>query len=43
MLAGIPNVEFNYDTIHADWSDTSSPNYTNIERMIFNLALNHSV
>lgn len=41
--AEIPNVEFTDESFSQDFNSMSSPNYANIERMLLNLALNHTV
>ena len=39
----IPNVEFEDDRFDADFSNDRQNNYSCIERMLLNLALNHAV
>ena len=39
----VPNVEFNDPTFFKDFSSSSQANYANIERMLLNLALNHTI
>ena len=39
----VPNVEFNDPSFFKDFSSSSQANYANIERMLLNLALNHTI
>ena len=39
----VPNVEFRDPTFFKDFSSSSQANYANIERMLLNLALNHTI
>ena len=39
----VPNVEFHDPNFFKDFSSSSQANYANIERMLLNLALNHTI